>query len=1101
MLLRLLILFFCVASFCSAESRWDAYQQALYLHHWEQAKVSWSQAEGLPQLLMRIDYHQARGEPDLAWKLLATVSPRELSESERAYFYLLRARSEFHLGERGLALRNLRALEKMRGVGAWTEMQAATLRAAMPDTGDVRGRQSLIQMLPVHPLRECLAWEIVADGARREKRWLESAMARDQICRWAEKNDESRFLVEQLTAQARALSEVDPVGSLSLLSKSVAILSSLDLDVQPEILGLVSLAGDGDLVRSRPAELIQLRGDLLELSHGGRARWALSGTYHPLPSQLDRTRLLLSALEEAEESGDYLPAAWLALALAERVFIKLDNRWDYIPRARENLHRLGQVYPGRNPFDGVSLGYLDASYAKSGESGRNPRGRTIREAADRYISRSEHFESLDEEAAELISRVEQEYSAGERARLIPRLSSIFGSLSNNLRYWDPDLLQSADLKEPTPAQEILARTLRAKEKLLSKLLREMEMTGLASQSDFYADFLYHLGRFEESKRLFAEVEASAREPGQRHLALSALEMQLRCDVRRGRPLDPATLGRLQTALEQQVLTEHSYRLLSAVELLIVAGRLEEARRHLDRMLESAGSDPESLRMAATHSVFIHRAMVGRLLGEQTDQTLELLNKAREVSYDQRNWGWQVNQAYLAAILAEEGRVEEFLRAYQLFSDRPFPPGTSRLQVQRRFEEAQGSSREESLARQRQAYDKYMERLPSEIASLPIMARIGPEVVESTDVPPATEIFLRSLTPYRPATDTSREQSMSPAGFFHFVGELTADSGGERGYLLPLQRERLREIRSRLAEDAVLYHPILLSNRMVKITLSRREIVVEEFFLNGSRFREDIGRLRDLCADPSTSVRDIESLAAEMRTILWSTRLQTAQEVWLLTPRPLDGVPWPLIAGPESRLRWTDGDSRAVSDSGPKNTLFLAGDHPELPGSRRELEVVRRLFPEAVVWDPETGLEGLREGSREASIIHLTGHGEAVTERGTGEIDLGELQLNLEDLFALNLQQRPLVVLATCQGGAGYETSEGRRFSLVTPFRAVGASGVLANVWALDDRWAAGYFERFYQALKKGRDPESVVYDLRLESVRADEHPYYWSGLFLYQGLP
>ncbi|MCA9781587.1 MAG: hypothetical protein KC800_32940, partial [Candidatus Eremiobacteraeota bacterium] len=583
MLHRLLILLVCLASLCSAETGWDAYQQAIYLHHWEHAKESWSQADGMPQLLMRIDYHQARGEPDRAWELLATVSPRELSESDRAYFYLLRARSEFHLGRRGLALRNLRELETMASSDGLTEMRAAALRAAMLGTGDVRERENLIQMLPPHPLRECLAWQIVAEGAAKEKRWLESAMDREQICRWAEEKGESRFLVEQLTAQARVLSEVDPVRSLSSMRTAIAILGSLKGDVQPEILGLVSLTADADLVQSKPVELIPLRGDLLALSRSGRARWALVGTYHPLPTTLDRTRLLLSALEEAEEAGDYLPAAWLALALAERVYTKLDNRWDYIPRARENLRRLGDVYPGRNPFDGVSLGSLDASYARSGENGGNPRGLTIRESVDRYISRAEIFESLDKETAELVSRVEQEYSEGERARLVPQLSSIFSSLSNNFRNWDPDLLQSADLKEPTPAQEMLARALLSRERLLSKLLRDMEMTSVASQSDFYADFLYHLGRFEESKRLFEEVETSAGVPGERHLALSALGMQLRCDVRRGRPLDPPTLDRLHAALEEQVLNEHSYRLLSAVELLIVAGRLEDARKHLDRM--------------------------------------------------------------------------------------------------------------------------------------------------------------------------------------------------------------------------------------------------------------------------------------------------------------------------------------------------------------------------------------------------------------------------------------------------------------------------------------------------------------------------------------
>ena len=76
----------------------------------------------------------------------------------------------------------------------------------------------------------------------------------------------------------------------------------------------------------------------------------------------------------------------------------------------------------------------------------------------------------------------------------------------------------------------------------------------------------------------------------------------------------------------------------------------------------------------------------------------------------------------------------------------------------------------------------------------------------------------------------------------------AESEGERGYLLPLQRQRLQRIQEGLADDAVLYHPILLPNRVVKLEIRRNGLSVEEFFLDGKEFRQEMERWRLLCAE-------------------------------------------------------------------------------------------------------------------------------------------------------------------------------------------------------------------------------------------------------------
>ena len=181
-------------------------------------------------------------------------------------------------------------------------------------------------------------------------------------------------------------------------------------------------------------------------------------------------------------------------------------------------------------------------------------------------------------------------------------------------------------------------------------------------------------------------------------------------------------------------------------------------------------------------------------------------------------------------------------------------------------------------------------------------------------------------------------------------------------------------------------------------------------------------------------------------------------------------------------------------------MVLAGGHPGLRGSKLEIEGLEHLFPDSARWKPDGGLQGLVAMSKKAKVLHVSGHAKGVSEQG-GEIDLGPLRVSLAGLFSFQFEDGPLVVLATCEGGAGYDSKRGRSFSLITPFRAAGASRVMANIWALDDKEASVFFMEFYRLLKKdGATPEAALDKLRDRARLSGRHPYYWAGLFLIQGL-
>lgn len=109
-------------------------------------------------------------------------------------------------------------------------------------------------------------------------------------------------------------------------------------------------------------------------------------------------------------------------------------------------------------------------------------------------------------------------------------------------------------------------------------------------------------------------------------------------------------------------------------------------------------------------------------------------------------------------------------------------------------------------------------------------------------------------------------------------------------------------------------------------------------------------------------------------------------------------------------------------------------------------------------------------------------------------------LRLHEIYNLKLKAR-LVTLSACRTAIGKRLEGEGLIGLARGFLHTGASGVLATLWALEDRATAVFMKMFYEALLKGQAPASA---LRAAQNRMRRHerwrdPYYWAG-FVYQGL-
>lgn len=198
---------------------------------------------------------------------------------------------------------------------------------------------------------------------------------------------------------------------------------------------------------------------------------------------------------------------------------------------------------------------------------------------------------------------------------------------------------------------------------------------------------------------------------------------------------------------------------------------------------------------------------------------------------------------------------------------------------------------------------------------------------------------------------------------------------------------------------------------------------------------------------------------------------------------------------------------------PLEVLALAPRATALPGSRVEVEAVRRAFGErAEVLEGARASEPLlRAASSRYGILHLATHG-VLNKRNPlfsylalSPSDSDDGRLEVREVFGLALRSQ-LVVLSACEtalgAGAHTDVPAGDDWvGLVQAFLVAGAGQVIATAWPIDDRSTAGFMAAFYQRLAEGVSASEALAQVQRETLRAPatKNPSYWAGFVLSGG--
>jgi CHAT domain-containing protein/tetratricopeptide (TPR) repeat protein len=192
----------------------------------------------------------------------------------------------------------------------------------------------------------------------------------------------------------------------------------------------------------------------------------------------------------------------------------------------------------------------------------------------------------------------------------------------------------------------------------------------------------------------------------------------------------------------------------------------------------------------------------------------------------------------------------------------------------------------------------------------------------------------------------------------------------------------------------------------------------------------------------------------------------------------------------------------------KSRQKTEGILPDLPFARQEAEYVSSLTGGQLFENDAAKETIFKTESGKYDIIHLAMH-TVLNDKSpmystlifSPENDtLNDRYLNTYEIYSIPLKAK-MVVLSSCNSGAGLLYSGEGILSLARGFMYSGSKSVVMAMWEIEDKSGTEIVKGFYDNLKKGYSKSSSLRKARMKYLKqADQlrsHPYFWSSLVIY----
>lgn len=182
--------------------------------------------------------------------------------------------------------------------------------------------------------------------------------------------------------------------------------------------------------------------------------------------------------------------------------------------------------------------------------------------------------------------------------------------------------------------------------------------------------------------------------------------------------------------------------------------------------------------------------------------------------------------------------------------------------------------------------------------------------------------------------------------------------------------------------------------------------------------------------------------------------------------------------------------------------------PSLPFAAVEVNNIRQIYENhqscRVFVDEEVNFSNFKAYAPQSQVMHLATHSEvsphdplfSVIYLGGDDPD-NQSHIHAYELFEMNLQNE-LVVLSSCESGAGAYVRGGGIAGLNRAFRFAGAQSMAMNLWPVRDETAARLNTQFYRNLHEGNPKDKALREAKLYYLNnRNSDPFWWGAMMMY----
>ena len=201
---------------------------------------------------------------------------------------------------------------------------------------------------------------------------------------------------------------------------------------------------------------------------------------------------------------------------------------------------------------------------------------------------------------------------------------------------------------------------------------------------------------------------------------------------------------------------------------------------------------------------------------------------------------------------------------------------------------------------------------------------------------------------------------------------------------------------------------------------------------------------------------------------------------------------------------------AEQKTSSKGRILALGDpDSSLPGARREVQAIAEIFGSQAHVGAAASEQLVHQTASEFDVLHLAAHGVyAPNAPFTSRLELAgdpasavadstsDGDLEVHEIYGLDLRETDLVVLSACQSGLGPSSRGDEVIGMTRAFLHAGVPLVITTLWSIDDAASGLLMTRFYRHFQMdGLSPAIALRRAQIEMLAEDpwSSPYHWAS--------